>query len=669
MTFDNFAFSDNLQAAIQKAGFVEATPIQEHAIPVLLQGHNVIGLAQTGTGKTAAYGLPLIEKLQLQNKIQALVVVPTRELATQVAQQLQDLAPEYRVVAVFGGQPFPVQLTALRRGAQVIVGTPGRILDHLRRQTVRLNDVRYCVLDEADEMLDFGFQEEMEGILTQLPQQDQLPEGEAVQMALFSATMSDRVQALSKKYLKNAQRIEIEAKSRTVDRIEQSFCLVHAAKKVEVLGRILDYDGAARAESGGVVVFCRTRAECQEVSDTLRQRNYLAEALHGDMAQSERDRVMERFRRGQCRLLVATDVAARGLDVDNISHVVNFSIPRDIDQYIHRVGRTARAGRSGQAVNLVTPREQRHVEWLEKMSGAPIRFRPIPSVDDLRAGQVVRFQKLIEAQMEDENCQSQLGFANKLAKKFGFEALAAGLLQSLWDRLGFDIPKTANELEELGPTPRSGRSNAPGQRNDRNAPRQGDRPQAGGPRGREPKPFGNDRPKAGFPARDDQPKRNQRPGKFERNGAGERPAQTQTHDAGPARPFPDKRERPEARRPRDQEPMRETFVEASDIQAAQSTAERPKRRKEEPKAAPAANPNRDRVWLKFSVGNREGLNSGDLVNALTESGHLGKDDIYNVVIEDRKSLIEIPSAKGPDTVRNLKRFMLGGKRTKVDFML
>ncbi|RYG37255.1 DEAD/DEAH box helicase, partial [bacterium] len=381
--FSELGLSDNLLRAITERGFESPTPIQARAIPVLLQGGDLIGQAQTGTGKTAAFALPIIEKIDpALIETQALVLAPTRELAVQVAGGIYDLAKNsnIRVVPVYGGQPIDRQFRALKSGAHVVVGTPGRLLDHLRRGSLNLENVRLCVLDEADEMMALGFTEDMDAILALLPENRQL--------AFFSATMPARIVALTKKYLRNPQHVAIESKRRTVDAIQQTYYEVPKGQKLEALARVLDMESP-----GPTIVFCRTRQETNDLSDALRLRGYNAEALHGDMNQGERDRTMRRFRDGQADLLVATDVAARGLDIETVTHVVNYDIPMDVEQYIHRVGRTGRAGRDGDAITLVEGRQYRQLQNIERMIGTKIKLARIPTAADIAARRRDQFKE------------------------------------------------------------------------------------------------------------------------------------------------------------------------------------------------------------------------------------------------------------------------------------
>jgi ATP-dependent RNA helicase DeaD len=432
--FAQLGLEGSLLEAATRAGFTSPTPIQERAIPVMLAGRHMVGQAQTGTGKTAAYGFPLLQMVEAQGPIQALVLVPTRELALQVTEQFHQWAPHIRTVAIYGGQSIVVQFKALRQGAQILVATPGRLIDHLDRQSLSLDHLHYCVLDEADEMLDFGFEEAIEMILAHRP--------ESCRMALFSATFPDRIKRLTQRHLPEAERIEIMPKERTVSTIAQFYCLVKKARKAQTVGRLLDY-----YDPGPTLIFCKTRQDTVQLTEHLRAHGYAAECLNGEMDQSERERVMDRFRQNQCRLLVATDIAARGLDVDGITHVVNFDIPWDVEQYIHRVGRTARAGRSGVSVTLIEPAQLRFLQKLEREAGAAIRPQAIPTPDEVQAGRHKRLAERLRIQLADPRCQEQLPLARALAKQADPLAVAAAALQLVWDQI-YAPPAQAEVVEE-----------------------------------------------------------------------------------------------------------------------------------------------------------------------------------------------------------------------------
>ena len=422
--FAELGLPASLLAAVVTAGFESPTPIQARAIPPLLAGHDVVGQAQTGTGKTAAFALPLLARLDPnETGTQALVVVPTRELAIQAAEQIHRFGPDIRVVPVYGGQPIDRQFRSLLRPPAVVVGTPGRLLDHLRRGSLNLGTVRFCALDEADEMLSFGFIDDIETILAELP--------EMRQTALFSATMPPRIAALSDKYLRNAVRIEVEAKRRTVETVRQYVYEVAPGRKREALARILDMEAP-----GPTIVFCRTRAETQELADTLRMRGYDAEPLHGEMAQAERDRIMRKFRDEQTDLLVATDVAARGLDIEGVTHVVNFDLPWDVEQYIHRIGRTGRAGREGDAITIIEPKERRNLRRFEYLLGLRLEPRRLPSSADIATRRRAIFSGKVRAQLEAGGFDDQLQAVGELTESWDVADIAAAALHLLWEASG-----------------------------------------------------------------------------------------------------------------------------------------------------------------------------------------------------------------------------------------
>jgi len=420
--FSELGLSEPLTRAITEMGFESPTPIQAKAIPVLLQGGDLIGQAQTGTGKTAAFALPLIEKLDVsQNVTQALVLAPTRELAVQVAGGIYDLAKHtgLRVVPVYGGQPIDRQFRALKNGAHIVVGTPGRVLDHLRRGSLSLNSVTFCALDEADEMMALGFTEDMDAILAELPEERQL--------AFFSATMPPRIVDLTKKFLRNPIHVNIESKKRTVETTNQTYYEVPKGKKLEALARVLDMESP-----GPTIVFCRTRQETNDLCENLRLRGYNAEALHGDMGQTERDRVMKRFRDGHADLLVATDVAARGLDIETVTHVINYDIPWDVEQYIHRIGRTGRAGRTGDAITLVEGKQRRQLEMIERMIGAKIKPARIPTAADIAARRRDLFKDSLREALEAREFESHLPTVEDLLEDYDPTEVAAAALHMLW---------------------------------------------------------------------------------------------------------------------------------------------------------------------------------------------------------------------------------------------
>lgn len=386
ISFADLDVPEPLLRAIRDLGFEEPTPIQSLAIPVIREGHDMVGQAHTGTGKTAAFGIPLLEMLEPDRPaVQALVLCPTRELAIQVSEELRKLARYMggvSVLPVYGGQPIERQVAVLRKGVHVVIATPGRLLDHLSRRTVDLSQVRVTVLDEADEMLDMGFAEDIAKIFTRLP--------EKRQNVLFSATMSREILALAQKFLKDPRMVRVVHGQLAVPVIEQRYFEVRESEKVEVLSRLLDYYNPDLA-----LVFCNTKRRVDEVASQLQARGYLAESLHGDMDQKERERVMSRFRSRSTDILVATDVAARGIDVEEIGIVFNFDVPQDPEYYIHRIGRTGRAGKSGKAFTFVSGKEMWKLRDIQKYARIRIARHAVPADADLEERRFVHIGERI----------------------------------------------------------------------------------------------------------------------------------------------------------------------------------------------------------------------------------------------------------------------------------
>lgn len=368
--FGNLALSKKILSAIAEMGFEEPSPIQAKTIPIVLEGRDVIGQAQTGTGKTAAFGIPIMEKMPESRNIQALVLTPTRELAVQVSEELAKIGKSKRIktLPVYGGQAIDRQIRALKFGVQVVIGTPGRLLDHIRRKTIRLSDVKTIVLDEADEMLDMGFIDDIEAILQSVPT--------VRQTLLFSATMPEPIRALAAKYMQDPVEIAVSREQVTVPLTDQFY--YETRDKLEGLCRVLDVE-----TNDKVIIFCRTKKGVDELVASLQARGYMADGLHGDLSQAQRDRVMKKFRDGSLEILVATDVAARGLDIENVTHVINYDIPQDPETYVHRIGRTGRAGRKGIAITFIQPREYRQLKLIEKLIKSRIIRSQLPSSADI----------------------------------------------------------------------------------------------------------------------------------------------------------------------------------------------------------------------------------------------------------------------------------------------
>ncbi|VXC34805.1 ATP-dependent RNA helicase DeaD [Microbacterium sp. 8M] len=390
--FEELGITGPVLAAIKALGYETPSAIQRETIPLLLGGRDVLGTAQTGTGKTAAFALPILENLDLQQqKPQALVLAPTRELALQVAEAFEAYAaqmPGVHLLPVYGGQGYGVQLSALRRGVHIVVGTPGRIMDHLAKGTLDLSELKNLVLDEADEMLKMGFAEDVEQILAQTP--------EDKQVALFSATMPATIRRLAQQYLHDPEEISVKAKTTTNANITQRYLVVSYAQKVDALTRILEVENFE-----GMIVFVRTKNETETLAEKLRARGYSAAAINGDIPQPMRERTVNQLKDGKLDILVATDVAARGLDVERISHVVNFDIPTDTESYVHRIGRTGRAGRSGDAISFITPRERYLLKHIERATRQQPAQMQLPTTEDVNSTRLARFDDAITAALEE----------------------------------------------------------------------------------------------------------------------------------------------------------------------------------------------------------------------------------------------------------------------------
>ena len=380
--FTDLGLSEAVVRAVKSVGYEAASPIQAATIPAMLEGADILGQAQTGTGKTAAFALPILSMINMKDRVpQALVLVPTRELAIQVAEAFQKYAAgqhAFHVLPIYGGQSYVPQLSALKRGPQVIVGTPGRIMDHLERGTLQLDGIRTVVLDEADEMLAMGFADAMESILSQTPKEKQV--------ALFSATMAPNIRRIAQTHLRNPREVVIKGKSGTAANIKQSYWMVSGLHKLDALTRIVE-----ATEFDAMLVFVRTKQSTVDLAERLQARGFAAVALNGDIQQSMRERTVAQLKAGKIDILVATDVAARGLDVERITHVVNYDVPYDTESYVHRIGRTGRAGRSGEAILFIAPRERGLLKIIERATRQPIELMVLPTIKQVNDSRVARF--------------------------------------------------------------------------------------------------------------------------------------------------------------------------------------------------------------------------------------------------------------------------------------
>ena len=394
--FEKLDLPDAVVEAVKRVGFEQPSPIQAQTIPLLMQGRDVVGLAQTGTGKTAAFALPVLSQIDPEKRYpQALVLAPTRELALQVSDSFQSFADHLggvHILPIYGGQAYGIQLSGLRRGAQVIVGTPGRVIDHLEKGSLDISNLEFLVLDEADEMLNMGFQEDVERILEDTP--------ETKQVALFSATMPNAIRRISRDYLNNPEEVTVKSETRTNTNITQRYLFTAHRNKLDAITRILEV-----TEFEAMIVFVRTKNETEEIAEKLRARGFSAAAINGDIAQQQRERTVDQLRDGRLDILVATDVAARGLDVERISHVLNYDIPNDTESYVHRIGRTGRAGRTGEAILFVTPRERRMLRSIERVTNATIEEMDLPTVDEVNESRKAKFMDSITESLEATDIQ------------------------------------------------------------------------------------------------------------------------------------------------------------------------------------------------------------------------------------------------------------------------
>ncbi len=461
--FEELQLDDRIIRAITEMGFEEASPIQAQAIPVVLEGRDMIGQAQTGTGKTAAFGLPLLQKVDPKvKKLQAVVLLPTRELAIQVAEELRRFAKfmhGIKVLPVYGGQDIVRQIRALKDGTQIVVGTPGRVMDHMRRKTVKMDHVHTVVLDEADEMLNMGFLEDMETILSQLPEERQT--------LMFSATMPQAIADIAKKFQKDPVTVRVIKKELTVPKVTQYYYEVKPKNKVEVMCRLLDMYSPKLS-----IVFCNTKRQVDELVQALQGRGYFAEGLHGDLKQVQRDRVMESFRNGRTDILIATDVAARGIDVGNVEAVFNYDIPQDDEYYVHRIGRTGRAGREGKAFSLVVGKEVYKLRDIQRYCKTKIIPQAIPSLNDITEIKAEKILDQVQDILNDADLTKMVNIIEKKLMEDDYTSLdlAAALLKMSMGDDNEDIIDNympARSLDDLDSYGRNSRGRDRGRNNSR----------------------------------------------------------------------------------------------------------------------------------------------------------------------------------------------------------
>ncbi|BBO17659.1 ATP-dependent RNA helicase [Candidatus Brocadia pituitae] len=436
--FRTLGLSENTLQALEKKGFEEPTPIQQKTIPILLKGEvDIIGQAQTGTGKTAAFGLPILERIPEKSKtVQTLILVPTRELAIQVSEELNSFKGDkiLQIVPIYGGQSMEEQLRRLRKGIDVVVGTPGRILDHLRRKSLRLGNISYLVLDEADEMLNMGFIDDVEEIIKNTNSEKR--------MLLFSATMPEKIINIAEKYMRNYEMIGVKKEQLTTNLTDQIYFEVASADKFDALCRIIDIEH----EFYGLI-FCRTKIDVDNLSNKLIERGYDAEALHGDISQNQREIIINKFRKQRINILVATDVAARGIDIQNLTHVINYSLPQDPESYIHRIGRTGRAGKEGTAITFVTHDEYRRLIMIKKIAKTDIRKEKLPRIEDVIHQKKSRIKAEISRIITSEDMNGYVELAQEMLKvNEAAKVLAALLKHAFQDELN---ESNYNEIRDV----------------------------------------------------------------------------------------------------------------------------------------------------------------------------------------------------------------------------
>jgi ATP-dependent RNA helicase DeaD len=610
--FESLGLGPLLLAGLTQLGYEEPTPIQREAIPLLLEGRDLFGQAATGTGKTAAFALPMLHRMkpgtQGPFEAAALVLVPTRELAVQVAEAVHSYGKSMgvSVLPIYGGQEFSHQLRRLKHGVDVVVATPGRALDHLRRKTLKLGKVQMVVLDEADEMLDMGFAEDLEAILSELPSERQT--------ALFSATLPPRIAAISTRHLKNPARLTIKAEAPakgSAPRVRQTAYFVSRNQKIAALGRVLDLEAPKSA-----IVFCRTRNEVDSLTDTLQGLGFQAESLHGGMTQEQRDRVLKRFKAHTTETLVATDVAARGLHIEKLSHVVNYDLPTSPESYVHRIGRTGRAGQEGVAISFVDPREKRLLKNIERVTGQRIEIALVPTGADLRA----RKLGLIQASLREALLAGELDpyrvVVESLASESDVVEIAAAAIKLLHSAEG---EREHAEVPAVQPPPVTWIT-PPAER----APR---RPPGKPTEARRPSTPEAHRPSATENRRPSAPEAHRLP-------------PTEAH-----RPPPMENRRPSAtenRRPSAPEARRSSAMEARE-------------------------PSRgDLVKLFVGAGRHAGIRPADLVGAIANEAGIAPQQIGSIQITDVYSLVEVPSAVAGRVMGALRQTTLRGRKVRVD---
>jgi ATP-dependent RNA helicase DeaD len=620
--------------ALTRIGYESPSPIQARTIPPLLEGRDVLGQAQTGTGKTAAFALPILSMIDASRSVtQALVLAPTRELAIQVAEALQNYAsnlPGFHVLPIYGGQSYEPQLRGLKRGAHVVVGTPGRVVDHIKRGSLKLDNLRHLVLDEADEMLRMGFIDDVEWVLQQTPPDRQI--------ALFSATMPSVIRRVAQTYLRDPIEISIKSKTSTATNIRQRYWLVSGMNKIEALTRFLE------AETfDAMIVFARTKAATTELADRLLARGFSASALNGDMQQNDRERTISKLKDGQIDIVVATDVAARGLDVERISHVVNYDIPTDTESYVHRIGRTGRAGRSGDAILFVSPRERHLLKAIERATRQPIEAIAAPSSDVINQRRVQRFKQTVVDALT--KAQTDRAAASQ------FEAFR-GVLADIESESGASLVDIAAALASMAQGDRP-LLMATDDLQMADAPRSEIRPSS--PR-RPPERFErSERPERSSSERSERPERRERPSPRVEPLPTAAPVPSSFPMSSRLRDKPDRVE-PRAEAPRSEiRPGRPERAERPiDRPLRLERPERPKKKSDD-----------ETETFRIEVGEQHGVKAANIVGAIANEAGLDSQYIGKIEINDDHSLVDLPSGMPRGVFRDLQKAWVLGRQMRI----
>jgi ATP-dependent RNA helicase DeaD len=618
LKFTDLGLPDALLRALADVGYESPSPIQAATIPPLLAGRDMIGQAQTGTGKTAAFALPILARIlstpadRKQTRPQALVLAPTRELAIQVAEAFQRYAvhlPDFHVLPIYGGQGYAPQLSALRRGVQVVVGTPGRVIDHLTRGTLDLSALKCLVLDEADEMLRMGFIDDVETVLKKVPEQRQV--------VLFSATMPSQIKRIAQTYLRDPVEIAIKSSTTTAPNIRQRYWSVSGVNKLDALTRILEAEPFE-----AMLVFARTKLGTEELAGKLAARGLSAAAINGDVQQQQRERTIQRLKDGQLDILVATDVAARGLDVDRISHVLNYDIPTDTESYVHRIGRTGRAGRKGEAILFVAPRETGMLRAIERATRQPIERMELPSVETVNDQRIERFLGRITDALSGDD----LGLFRKLVERFEAEhnVPAIEIAAALAKLVQGDLPLLLTAPAERPRAPREEFSRAKTARHEASHPRA-------------PRPHEAARESRGKP------------------GASHTPH-------APREDVVDRAARPAPRTPHADVPDRGAAFNAAESIFDDSADRKPSRK---PERRPKDTPEAGMETFRIEIGHMHGVQPGNIVGAIANEADLESRYIGRIDIRDHYSLVDLPEGMSRPLLEHLKRVRIAGHPLRI----